>query len=162
MRIVPSCTCRTPALRILARQAVSSTSVGGSWVNSNFDAAIFTQFARGRRRGWVRFRVHLAAPGAPTLVAAGNTHHSPLGDTVLAHPPADQAFGACKRYPFFRPAGPQNGPKKGSCANLRVRSIILMFIPPGYSVKDPKTHVAELSTLPRFLAPSQPRANRQF
>ena len=57
------------------------------------------------------------------------------------------------RYPLFRPAGPQNGPKKGSCANLLERALILMFIRGSYSVKERKTRIAELSTLRRFLTP---------
>lgn len=51
VRIVPSCTCRTPALRLLARQVVNSASFGGSRINGSFSATIFTHFAKGRRWG---------------------------------------------------------------------------------------------------------------
>ena len=48
------------------------------------------------------------------------------------------------RYPLFRLAGPQNGPKKGSCANLRERFLILMFIRGSYSVKSQYIHTLRM------------------
>ena len=49
-------------------------------------------------------------------------------------------------------ASPQNGPKKGSCANLRFESPQPIFARAGASVKERKARVAELSSLRRLTA----------